>query len=152
MIGHANVGLHRLSDAASAYRQALDLFEELANPMEGAEAQAGLARIALLQNDLAGSLAYVEEILKVLADHPRTGIDEPFNVYLTCYRVLEANHDPRAAGVLQTASELLDEYASQFTSEDQRHAFLYNVPSHRELIQVRDHLNLARNWPKKDTT
>ena len=137
MIGHTSAGLHRLPEAGSAYRQALELFEALANPMKGAEAQAGLARLALLQNDLAGSLAYVEEILKVLADHPRAGVDEPFNVYLTCYRALDANHDPRAESILMTASRLLDEYASQFTDETQLHAFLYNVPSHRELKQAR---------------
>jgi hypothetical protein len=66
------------------------------------------------ENDLAGPLAHVGAILPVLAQHPR------------------------AAGVLETASSLLDEYASHFTDEAQQHAFLYNVPSHRELMHARD--------------
>jgi predicted ATPase/DNA-binding SARP family transcriptional activator len=145
VIGHAHTGLLQLSEAASAYQQALELFEELGNITDATEPRAGLAHIALLENELADSVAYVEEILKVLTNHPRAGLDEPFNVYLTCYRVLEANHDPRAASVLKTAANLLDEYASHFIDEAERHAFLYNVPSHREIIQVRDRSNLARN-------
>ena len=94
VIGHANAGLHRLENAADEYQQALEILEALNNTIEATEPRR-LACLDLLQNDLAGSLAYVEEILKVLADHPRAGLDEPFNVYLTCYRVLEANHDPR---------------------------------------------------------
>ena len=145
MIGHANTGMQRLDEAVEAYQQALEIFEELGNLTEAVEARAGLARIAFIQNDLAESLTYVETVLPVVAQHPRARLVEPFMIYITCYRVLEANNDSRAANVLATASRLLDEYASQFTNEDQRHAFLYNVPSHRELIQVCDHLNLARN-------
>jgi hypothetical protein len=145
MIGHANAGLKRLSNATSGYQQALELFDALGNTTDAMEARAGLAQVALLQNDMVSSLAYVDEILKVLAAHPRAGIDEPFYVYLTCYRVLEANHDPRAASVLENASSLLEEYASHFTEESQRYAFLYNVPSHRELIEAIESVRSTRD-------
>jgi hypothetical protein len=68
----------------SAYQQALELYEELGNAIEATEPRAGLAYIALAQNDLAGSAVHVETILQVLAHHPRAGLDEPFNVYLIC--------------------------------------------------------------------
>jgi len=123
----------------------LQLFEGLGNVTDAAEAWAGLAQVALLQKDWGGSLAHVETVLPVLAEHPRAGIDEPFMIYLTCYRVLEANHDPRAESILATASRLLEEYASQFTEEAQRHAFLYNVPSHRDLMQLRESVHPARD-------
>ena len=47
-------------------------------------------------NGVAQALTHVEQVLPVLADHPRAGLDEPFFVYLTCYRILQANHDLRA--------------------------------------------------------
>jgi predicted ATPase/DNA-binding SARP family transcriptional activator len=145
LLGHANAALYYLEDAASSYQQALELYEELGHTTYATEPRAGLARVALLENDLAGSLAYVEEIMNVLSDRPHAGIDEPFYVYLTCYRVLEANHDPRAASVLENASSLLDKYASHFTEESQRHAFLYNVPSHRELIEAIESVRSTRD-------
>ena len=54
-------------------------------------------------------------ILNVLVDCPRAGLDEPFYVYLVCYRVLDAAHDPRATAVLQTVYRLLQEYADHIT-------------------------------------
>jgi hypothetical protein len=74
--------------------------------------------------------------LNVLAEHPHAGLDEPINGYLTCYRVLEANGDPRAATVLQTAHDLLQEYAGHIADDALPSSFLENVPTHRELRRV----------------
>ena len=49
------------------------------------------------------------------------------------YRVLDANHDPHAASVLQTAHQLLMDYADHITDETLRRSFLENVATHREL-------------------
>ena len=39
--------------------------------------------------------------------------------YLTCYGILERNHNPRVAEVVETASRLLEEYTDQFSNEAQ---------------------------------
>ncbi|MCI0478606.1 MAG: hypothetical protein L0Y55_20385, partial [Anaerolineales bacterium] len=61
------------------------------------------------------------------------GTDEPFRIYLTCYRVLRANQDARADTILRTAQNLLQERAARISDETARRSFLENVPHHREL-------------------
>jgi hypothetical protein len=69
------------------------------------------------------------------AGHPLDGTREPFRIYLTCYRVLRANHDPRAKELLETAHHTLQERAAGIADEEQRRSFLENVPPHREILQ-----------------
>jgi predicted ATPase/DNA-binding SARP family transcriptional activator len=136
IIGHAQAGLKRLAEATTAYHQALTLYEELGQAPLAAEAQAGLASLALAEGDLAAALAHVEVIWSILANHPRADLDEPFYVYLACYRVLDAVHDPRAAALLQTAQRLLHEYADTITDDLLRRSFLENVATHRAILEA----------------
>ncbi len=135
-IGHSAVGLHRLSEAASAYGHALTLYEALGLPTLAVEARTGLAAVALASGDVEAARTQVEAVLPVLADQPRAGLDEPFYVYLTCYRVLLALGDPRAAAVLETGHGLLQEYAGHISAADRRASFLSHVPLHRALHQA----------------
>ena len=48
--------------------------------------------------------------------------------------MLEANHDPRAAMVLDTAQRLLHDSADHITDDGLRQSFLENVATHRELL------------------
>jgi hypothetical protein len=95
---------------------------------------AGLARASLAQGDLDTAQAYVEEILIYLETGTPDGSSESCLVYLTCYRVLQANDDPRADTVLEEAHRLLQERAAKISSEDQRRSFLENVAAHREIV------------------
>jgi hypothetical protein len=99
------------------------------------EPLAGLARVSFAQNDLAQAQTYVEEILGFLEDDTLDGTDEPFRVYLTCYRVLRANQDPRAQVLLATAHNLLQGQAAQIEDEGMRRSFLENVLTHREIVR-----------------
>jgi predicted ATPase/WD40 repeat protein/DNA-binding SARP family transcriptional activator len=136
ILGRMRESLPHLDEAASAYQQALTLFTALGHRHKAAEPQAGLARIALAQGDRAQAQTHVEVILYVLKEHPQAGLDEPFEIYLTCYRVLTANHDPRAAPVLRTAHTLLQQYADHITDDDLRRSFFENVVVHRTLQQA----------------
>ncbi len=95
-LGHALTGLGRLEQAVDAYRNALALHQELNESHLAAESHAGLARLALLQGNLTAAEEQVEEILRIQKGVGIGGVNEPFRVYLTCYRVLDASHDPRA--------------------------------------------------------
>ena len=59
---------------------------------------------------------------------------EPLRVYLTCYQVLQANGDPRAQDVLNTAYTLLQERAANIEDLALRRSYLENVPYHREIV------------------
>lgn len=132
-LGHALAGLGRLAEATDAYQQALDLRCELGHPHLAIESLAGLAHVSLSQGNQAQ--AHVEEILDYLERHTLKGIDEPFWVYLTCYRILCMNQDPRAQAVLDTAHDLLQEWAAKISDEETRRSFLENVAAHREILR-----------------
>jgi hypothetical protein len=94
-----------------------------------------LARVCLIQGNPSEAQALVEEILAHLESHTLEGTEEPIRVYLTCYRVLTANQDPRARGVLNRAYNLLQERAAKIGDEEKRRSYLENVPAHREILQ-----------------
>jgi hypothetical protein len=76
----------------------------------------------------------VEQILSHLETGSVDGTDEPLRIYLTCYRILKANADPRAEEVLAEAHNLLQERAAKITDKELRRSFLENVAAHRELV------------------
>jgi len=138
-LGHALVGLGSTKEAKDAYRQSLALLRELGLAYRAMEPVAGLARVCLAEGNLAQAQAHMEEILSYLADrtHRTLGsvweLGEPLRVYLTCYRVLLANGDPRAGDVLNTAYRFLQELAAKISDEEERRSFLENVAAHREI-------------------
>jgi predicted ATPase/DNA-binding SARP family transcriptional activator len=135
IVGHSRAAVRQWQAAQASFQQALDAFQQLDKPALAAEAQAGLAQIALAQDDLVGALALVEAILPILTEEPRLGYNNPFFIYLTCYRVLAANADPRAAVLLQQGYDLLQLDAASL-GDAERHGFLSAVPIHRDLVKA----------------
>lgn len=157
-LGHALLGLERPEEAANAYREAVALRRALGQPNQAMEPLAGLARVAMAQGDPLQARVHIEEILSHLESGTRStapsagsgqalrrgsgqgsgqalhGTIDPFQIYLTCYRVLEANEDPRAGEILTTAHDLLQERAAKITDQAMRSSFLENVASHREIV------------------
>ncbi len=133
-LGHAFAGLRRLAEASEFYQQAITLRRELGQPSLVIESLAGLARVSLAQGRLAQALAQVEEILSYLEHNSVADAEEPFRIYLTCYRVLQANQDARAQAILKTAHTLLQETAAKIGDEAMRRLFLENVAVHREIV------------------
>ena len=61
------------------------------------------------------------------------GTSDPLWIYFTCFRVLKANGDHRAAGILSSAFELLQAQASKIEDVDLQFSFLNNVKVNREI-------------------
>ncbi len=133
--GHALAGLRQWIEAAEAYRQALILRRGLGQPHLVIETLAGLARVSLAQGELAQAQTQLEEILTYLETNALDGTDEPLRIYLTCYRVLRANQDPRAQEILTIAYRLLQERAAKISDEKLRRSFLESVAAHREIVE-----------------
>lgn len=133
VMGHALADLRRFAEARTQYQRALELFIEIANQSVAAEARAGLAFVALIEDDRASALAHIETILPLLDGMAAIGLDEPFYVYLACFRVLEACGDPRADAIVQAANNQLDAYAGSIADPTLRTSFCEAVPSHRAL-------------------
>ncbi|MCP4536403.1 MAG: AAA family ATPase [Chloroflexi bacterium] len=133
-LGYALEGLGRLEEAAEAYRQAVPILGESSMFDLVVGSLVGLARVFLVQNDLAQAQTQVEEILKRLEAKPPDRMQEPFLICLSCYRVLRANQDPRAREILNTAHRLLQERAAKIDDETMRRSFLENVAAHHEIV------------------
>jgi hypothetical protein len=81
-------------------------------------------------------LAQIEGVLAILASHPWAGLDDPFELYLTCYRVLDARRDPRAPQVLRDGQQRLQASAEQIDDLPLRRSFTEGVETHRALRQT----------------
>jgi predicted ATPase/class 3 adenylate cyclase len=133
--GDAYFQMGAFSRAEGAYRESLDIRRSLEQPHLAAEPLAGLAQVALARADLPTARARVDAILAHLdGGGTLEGAEEPLQVYLVCYRVLQAQADPRAAAVLKTAYDLLQAQAGQIGDERMRSRFLEHVPTHREIL------------------
>jgi len=134
--GHSLVASGNLGDARDIYHQSLSIRKSMDQVHLLPEPQAGLARIALLENKTEEALEIVDQILRVCEDYDMNGCEEPLRVYLTCFRVLEANHDPRAEGILKKAYALLEQRASMIEELYLRKSFLEIVEVNREISQA----------------
>jgi predicted ATPase/DNA-binding SARP family transcriptional activator/Tfp pilus assembly protein PilF len=132
-LGFALESLGRLAEAGERYRTALELRRQANQRHLAMEPLAGLVRLSLELGDLADAKTQVEEILDYLETDTPKGVDEPFLIYLTCYRVLRAAQDARAREILTTARHLLQEQAAKISDEEMRRSFLENVAAHREI-------------------
>ena len=139
ILGHVRAAAGQWEAAQSAFQEALTAFQQFTGTHGvqalSAEPQAGLAQIALAQGDRGGALAQIEALLPVLAQEPHAGYNDPFFIYLTGYRVLAANRDPRAATLLQQGYDLLQQDAAAL-DEESRERFLTNVTTHRDLVEA----------------
>ena len=121
-------------EAEQAYQQALVIWQELAQPLQLLEVQAGLARVALRQENLEQAQVHIQPVLAHLqTGHTVAATSRPFYIYLVCYELLAASGDPSAATILQQAHDELMLYADKIADESRRQAFWHNVPEHRQI-------------------
>jgi predicted ATPase/class 3 adenylate cyclase len=136
-IGHALTALLRHAEAVEAYDAALALFRELGAPNMATEPQAGLARVKLADGNVDEARAHVEDILTHLATGGSTdGTDQPLRIYLTCFRVLEAAHDPCADALLTTMHAMFEQRAAKITDPDAQRMFRNNIAHNREIASA----------------
>ena len=135
-LGHALTGLGHLAEAHEVYRASAAQLGELGHYHSSIAAVSGLAGVALASGRPAEALAHVEEVLSYLDAHPALDASgELFSLYLTCYRVLRANEDPRAGELLSRAYGVLREWADRIEDPTLRRSFLENVAVNREIVR-----------------
>ena len=135
-MGHAHMALGHLAKAANVYQQAYAVRFEAGQRHVALESLAGLADVQFAQDDMDEAQANVQVILEHLALNTLVGTIEPLRIYWTCYRILRAIHDDRAANVLIQAHTHLQERAEHLSDDTQWHSFLENVAVHREIIKA----------------
>jgi len=138
-LGHALAELGELQAAARAYREALHLRREMGQSSLAIDDLAGLARIAMAQGDPQQALEHVREIMAWIETNGSEGIEYPLQVYMTCYRILDATGGNvpatrRCHAILSKAHTALLEQASEIGDPTLRHKFLENVKANREIM------------------
>jgi hypothetical protein len=86
------------------------------------------------------ALDLVNEVLAVLEGKPLLGGPNEPQVYLTCWQVLHAFGDPRAASVLKKAYCAIQDMVSNIQDEDLRRSYLENLPARRKIIEAWEQL------------
>nr|MBA3533559.1 tetratricopeptide repeat protein [Ardenticatenales bacterium] len=138
-LGHlarALLGLDELSEASDVYERGRVLYDSLGQPTSALEFEAGLARVALRQGETTQALARVQTILTWLGEHGDDGLDDPLELYLTCYEVQagEATRRDDVRSHLHRAHTILQAQAARIQSEPLRDQFLHAVDSHRAIM------------------
>jgi tetratricopeptide (TPR) repeat protein len=134
--GQALAALGRLAAAQGAYQEALQLHMASGARHLALACRAGLAQVALLAGNGTLAQTHVEEILPALDADALDGVEDPLQIYLTCFQVLDANRDTRARSVLSRAHRLLEELVAQIGDEALRRAFLENVAAHSVILRT----------------
>lgn len=132
--GFLLINQHRLADAEEVYEASAEL---LAQTDQALESQAGLAWLALHQNDETAVQTHIAPILSHLQQGDTfDGTSRPFYILLLTYKALAWLGDPYAEMVLEKAYGRLTFWASQITDESRYDSFLNNVPVNREISTV----------------
>ncbi|MBN2389674.1 MAG: AAA family ATPase [Anaerolineae bacterium] len=138
LLGRALTGLGQLEDANAACQRALESSSLWIEEWK-LWIRAGLIRIALLKGGteaMREAMPHANEILRYWEGYPAlrdVGL-ERFEVCWTCYRLLQALHDPRAPEVLERAYDLLQARAAKLQDPAHRRMFLEDVAAHRDII------------------
>lgn len=133
-LGDAELALGRFAAAASAFERERTVALTPGLPFLY-DTVAGLARVALAQDDVAGAMSALEGLLAHLANGGTLANTEaPYLILLTCYQALARAADPRAAELLASAHARLQTRAATITDAKLRLGFLNNIPEHREIV------------------
>lgn len=133
-LGHALADLGELTAAGHCYHQAIAAHQAGNWLFRLPDAHAGWAAVLLAQNAATAALSHVETALTLLARQGLAAAGEPFWVYWTCVRVLDAAGDSRAQSVLATAYQTLQARATQLVDAQLHQSFLQTVAANRQLI------------------
>jgi tetratricopeptide (TPR) repeat protein len=134
-LGGAELALGRYSAAMAAFDRSCAIAHSI-DPIARYNAAAGLAQVALAQEDAACALKVLEEPLADLfSQRALKGItlDQHF-IRLACYEALARAGDPRAFEVLTIAHTELQAQAAKISDTALRYSFLNNIPDHRDIV------------------
>lgn len=122
------------AEATKTYQQALAVWQELAQPLQILEAQAGLAWSALGESNLELAQKHIQPVVAHLkAGESVMGSSRPFFIYQVLYHLLAAIGDAQADSILAEAHEQLTLFAAEITDQAQQRAFFQNVLEHKQI-------------------
>lgn len=130
----------RFDQASLCFRQGLQLIFETGAYYHMHMPFASLAYLELLKGgdiSKARALAYADESMSVMELRSDGSLD-PFYLrsFLIAYKVLLANQDSRAPGILEKAYSFLKSEVQKISVEEYRISFIECFPWNREIVQL----------------
>jgi CHAT domain-containing protein len=132
-LGGHHLALHQAEPARAYFEKALKSGERIEAPPVMAQAQFGLARVALEQRDPQAAIDHLQESLR-LSPQPRLAVSTQ-SLLGRVYH--EMGNLPAAESHLRTSVTAIEDVRSQLQSEESREAFVENkMGVYARLIQV----------------
>ncbi|MBK8986387.1 MAG: tetratricopeptide repeat protein [Chloroflexi bacterium] len=138
-MGDALLAHGELAEAADCYHQAQIICAQINQEAEASLMLAGLADIALRQQQPERALTHVETVLTTIATEPEICQGIHLQVYWVCYQVLQNLGDPRAAAVLAAGHGILMSRADHIDDKAARQLFLTQVAAHQQILEAITH-------------
>jgi predicted ATPase/Tfp pilus assembly protein PilF len=126
----------QLHSAQTAFTEAIRLAEKLQEANMVACARVRCARVLLALQQHRAAQQLVEDIMPQLAKLSNDWTVDPVGIYVQCYAVLNAVGNPTAHLLLDAGHRLLCQQAEQIGDESAKKRFLYNIPSHQEILRL----------------
>lgn len=135
-LGQTQLTLGELVAARESFSNARTIWQTLESSPYSLQTHAGLAEIALRQNDFARAKTECDAIFEFLKTHPhRQGDPTALAALLTCYHVARAMNDLNARALLNSAYAQLQTRAEKISDASMRQSFLENVPHNAEIVR-----------------
>ena len=136
-LGRSLIELKNWDDASEQLWEALAIWEEIDQAALVADTEAALAEIALKNNNMADAQYHAGNFVQKLERGDNfDGIESPFRIYLTGYKILQAIQDSRAKQILEIAFTKLHERANTIADHDSKKMFLEEVNIHQQIINA----------------
>ncbi|MBI4788820.1 MAG: tetratricopeptide repeat protein [Chloroflexi bacterium] len=133
-LGQARAGVGQLDAAVGVLQEAIAVRRKIGQLPLLMESLAALARVYLAQGDLHAQTVAQEILAYVDQGHSLDAANEPLQIWLTCYQVLAANHNPRAAEILRMAFDRLRQRLAQVPDSAARRSLLASAPWYMEIV------------------
>ena len=143
MLGFNLLELKILNKAEMAFLNALSLRDKLGQSHLTILPKMGQLCVKQALGKLQVTDPQLNNVLNHLESSSLDGLEDPFNTYWICYKLLDSIQDNRANKLLQEAQGLLLKQAMKIPNTTSRHSFLYNIPEHRLILET------AANLPNK---
>lgn len=134
--GHILAHLGQWEAAEHSYVESYNLRKQFQQHHLVNEPLAGIARSAFALQRWEEAKTHVDEILVYLEHHRLDGVVELFQIYLTCYDILSASADERAAPLLKSAYDQLQLRAGNLPDQERQQRFLAGISVHHRLVTL----------------
>lgn len=131
-LGYVWLTVGNLEEASAAFAATATSWESEGHMNLGLEARVGVAAVAWRQGRMTLASERIAPVVPLLIERVPDGADEPFEMYLTCYTILQGTDDAQAAALLTTAYTQLQNMAAKITDKALRTLF-WQAPAHHQV-------------------